>query len=697
AVADGPPVVVAALATARDADDVVLTLAGVLGVGGATMAEVGQSVESRLAESPHLLVLDNCEHLVTEISQLVRRMLSRSARLVVLATSRQRLNLPEETVWRLEPLSVAAPGDGVPGSPAATLFLRRAAGAVPGFVPSASDLDTVDRVCRRVEGLPLALELAAARLRTLSLPELARQLDQGFGVLGPGSAGESHGNTLAATIDWSYRLLSTDEQRLLAGLAVFRGGFTVAAATAVCGAEPSLLESLVDRSLVQSYPAPDGQRYRLLEVVRQYAETKLAESGDRYAVAGRHVAYWLDVTREITARPHVDEQFAAWTRLAADLDDLRAAASDGYATDRIPEAVELALMMLDCLTAVNAYAEQGRWLDELTPHLPDCPPAIRCLGEMSRSHHLTMRDDPAGALALARPIMDDLAAVHTLMYYDARLCNVRNGVHLLDPAAADEAPILHDKLQAVDDKHTRVHSLTMAAEALNQWGHDEAALALWDGDDLLRTVLDDGDEMRYRSIRLLNELGAGDLTEAAVTARRLRDKLVQPGYLTINTPAYSLALYALVTQSPPAAAVTITGLIEAVSEANPPALSRAYALRLLLAEAQRRAGNLGAALTGLRDGLATARTRTTYSWTTPSVLTAASLAADLGDPAAAQRLAEAWDRVRTPLGLPAPVGFRDQAERLGLDCAAGPVTAGVWREEPLRNLLATAEAWVLSR
>jgi predicted ATPase/DNA-binding CsgD family transcriptional regulator len=261
---------------------------GALGIAG--------DLPHALAGRRVLLVLDNCEPVIAECAELCRDLLGACPGLTVMATSREPLRMPGETVWRVPPLSLA-------GDPAACeavrLFLARATAARPGFELTDEELPRVVELCRALDGLPLAIELAAALVRVLSVRQLAERLDDRFRLLAGGArTAPARQRTLRAAVDWSYRLLSPQERLLLRRTAVFRASWTLDLAEWVC-AGPGLpvvdvlprLCDLVDKSLV----VLDGQiageaRYRLLETVREYALEQLADSGDETDLRGAHLA-----------------------------------------------------------------------------------------------------------------------------------------------------------------------------------------------------------------------------------------------------------------------------------------------------------------------------------------------------------------------------------------------------------------------
>jgi predicted ATPase len=286
------------LAPVRDPDLVFDAVATAVGLLPAALARGGTSLAQGLCEQLRarraLLVLDNCEHLVEAAAQLVQAVLIRCPHVAVLATSREVLDVPGETVWTVPPLSLppaaaAAPAE-VAGSDAVALFCERAREARPGFALSDANADAVARICRRLDGIPLALELAASRIRVLGAVQVADRLDDRFRLLSGGSRGvEERHRTLRAAMDWSYALLPAPEQALLRGLAVFRGTFTLTAAEAVHGAADVLgpLTRLVDKSLVGVVGDEPEVRYGLLETVREYARLQLDEAGEADAAHTR--------------------------------------------------------------------------------------------------------------------------------------------------------------------------------------------------------------------------------------------------------------------------------------------------------------------------------------------------------------------------------------------------------------------------
>ena len=309
-----------------------------------------------LAPQDVLIVLDNCEHLIGGCAKTAEAILRRCPRVHLLATSREPLGIGGETIYRVPSLSLPGPGDpgsGTPGSSdAVALFAERARAQGVALPVDEQAGPLVVSVCRRLDGMPLAIELAAARLRSMSLAELHDRLDQRFRLLTGGSrTALERQQTLRATVGWSYSLLTGAEQVLLGRLSVFAGSFDLDAAEAVCGFGDidvldvaDLLGSLVDKSLVVAEPAGDTLRYRLLETIRLFAAERLAEAGgdEAAAVAAAHCAHFLAVAEAAAAHLTGPEQGSWLARLDADQANLRRAA--GHAAGR-PDGTALVLRL----------------------------------------------------------------------------------------------------------------------------------------------------------------------------------------------------------------------------------------------------------------------------------------------------------------------------------------------------------------
>ncbi|MET7622479.1 BTAD domain-containing putative transcriptional regulator [Streptomyces sp. NPDC005408] len=271
-----------------------------------------------LAARALLLVLDNCEHLIGSAAELAETLLVRCPQLRILATSREPLGVPGELVRPVDPL---------PDPMALRLLADRGAAARPGF-RAEDDPEAAAEICHRLDGLPLAIELAAARLRMLSSRQIADRLDDRFRLLTSGSRTVlPRQQTLRAVVDWSWDLLEDPERTLLRQLAVFAGGWDLPAAEAVCGDAAEHLGALVDKSLVVAAPTPDGEmRYRLLETIHEYATERAAENPDvRDAAARAHTEYFAALAEEADPRLRSADQLPWIARLEADLDNIRAA------------------------------------------------------------------------------------------------------------------------------------------------------------------------------------------------------------------------------------------------------------------------------------------------------------------------------------------------------------------------------------
>ena len=293
---------------------------------GAHPADALERLVTALDGRRMLLVLDNCEHVVESTAGLAHRLLSACPELRVLATSREALGITGEALRPIPPLEL--PPDGAPAGdaaayPAVRLFLDRAEAVRPGFALDEGNAGAVLRICRTLDGLPLAIELAAARLRSLPVAEVASRLDDRFRLLSRGNrAAVPRHRTLRAVVEWSWGLLDEAERTLARRLTVFSGGFTLEAAMGVCGPrDEETLVGLADKSFVQS----DGARYRMLDTVRAFCAERLGEAGEAERFERAHAEYFLDLARR--AEPHLRgaEQLDWLALLAADHGNLHAA------------------------------------------------------------------------------------------------------------------------------------------------------------------------------------------------------------------------------------------------------------------------------------------------------------------------------------------------------------------------------------
>ena len=277
-----------------------------------------------LAGKEMLLILDNCEHLIGAAAEVADAVLRGAPGLHLLATSREPLGIPGEQLWPVEPLALPPTEAQAPAGsyPAVRLLLDRAAAARPGFTLDARTTGPVVRICRALDGMPLAIELAAARLRTLPVEMLAERLADRFRLLTNGSrtALPRH-QTLRAVVDWSWDLLDDAERALWRRFAVFHGGADVTAVERVCGADVDLLGALVDKSLL----VLDGDRYRMLETIREYGLERLAEAGETEQLRVAHATYLLALAD--AAEPHLrrEGQLTWLRRLSTEHDNLHAA------------------------------------------------------------------------------------------------------------------------------------------------------------------------------------------------------------------------------------------------------------------------------------------------------------------------------------------------------------------------------------
>ncbi|MEV0198544.1 AAA family ATPase [Nonomuraea sp. NPDC050691] len=370
------------LSSLEDPELLAPTVASALGVRDAGPSPMSVLIDY-LAERRMLLVLDNCEHLLDACAKLVDGLLRGAGRLRVLVTSRQTLGLAGEQVFVVPSLSVpdpaAAPRD-ITRSESVRMLADRVARVRPGFTLDRTDARVFARLCRRLGGIPLAIELAAGRLASMPLEELERRLDERFEILdaGAGIGGPPRHQTMRAAVDWSFDLCTRAERRLWWRLSMFAGGVEVDTAEEVCQGDGieredvfELLAGLVDKSIMVADQQDDGVRYHMLDSIRSYGREKLADSGEEEALRRRFCEHYRSLAAERRVDRLVPEQLAHYRLLAAELPNIRVALELSYSR---PEEAAGGLDMVSAMWGywilAGSMTEGRHWLQrglELVP------------------------------------------------------------------------------------------------------------------------------------------------------------------------------------------------------------------------------------------------------------------------------------------------------------------------------------------
>ena len=360
-------------------DLVAQTIATALGIREEPQRSVRDALVDRLRDRELLLVLDTCEHLIAACAELVEALLRGAPALRILATSREVLGVPGETVRRVPSLSLpealaSVRLDALEQSDATQLFIERARAVDPAFTPTLDNAEIVVRICRRLDGIPLAIELAAARVNVLSPAQIAARLQDRFRLLtGSARTAVARQRTLEATVDWSYQLLSEAERQLLSRLSVFPAAWTLEAAEHVCGGDGiseldvlDLLSRLVNKSLVTLDGDFAGERrYRLLETVRQYARERLVEAEAADRLRERHFEFFFNEFRGVLPILSHHGQLACLQRLRIELENIREALASALTSPSLAEkGVELAGSLFWFWTKSGLFEEGKRWLKQ---------------------------------------------------------------------------------------------------------------------------------------------------------------------------------------------------------------------------------------------------------------------------------------------------------------------------------------------
>ena len=587
-----------------------------------------------------LLALDNCDQLVAACADLAVALLRASPTLQVLATSREPLGVEGEVVWRVPPLSLPPPDAHdlaqVRASEAVGLFVARSSAILPDFGLTAANAGVVAGVCQRLGGLPLAIELVAARMASLGLHQIAARLDAGFALGLSGRRGvPARQRTLRATLDWSYALLDDEERLALPRLAVFVGGWTLRAAEAVCGDQAlptdhvaDVLERLVAKSLVQADQQSDSVRYRYLETVRDYALEHLSASGEGPLVAERHAAYMLALA-ELAPPDASDVRHAAV--LEQEQENLRAALGWALRAGRAELGLRLATAAYTLWYFRGHYAEGYTWLEQMLalPGAADSAARVEALSWAGQLLHLQGRYADAevrlrAALDEHRQRADARGVALTLLML-GNVCLWRGDLVRATELQADAATRLHQL-----GNHAELVSLFQLAVARCELGelHEARELAARcerlgrDGQRPVavaaalhvRALIAARGGDPTEAIRVLHE--ALDLERRLMDQQRLVETLTELGYVEFERGHIDEALQAFGEAVQLAAASgericlirALEGVARSVAASRPE-----VAVQLAAASAHHRA-ELGAAAWPrdqqvVRTALATARSR----------------------------------------------------------------------------------------
>jgi predicted ATPase/two-component SAPR family response regulator len=383
------------LAQIEDPGIVAPTVAAKLGVPDTPGQDATEAVAEHIADHQVLVVLDNCEHLAGATALLTENLLAACPALTIMATSREALGVEGELAWQVPPLSLpktgtAATAAGLAASDAVKLFEQRAQLVRPSFRVTDENAAEVASICQRLDGLPLAIELAAARMRILSSAQLSERLDDIF-VLLVGGARSAHPRhqALRATLDWSHDMLDAEERAVFRRLATFAGGFTLEAAERVAAGgdiKPAsmleLLTRLADKSLVRVEHARDDSRYHLLVTIRDYARDRLAEAGESDSVRQAHLGYFTELVEAAVARIDGDEAGGnglelELDRLDTELPNLRKAYEFAAETDDPVAALRIAGRLDRYAYLRGRYQQIRQWMDAAVTSYPDAPAELR--------------------------------------------------------------------------------------------------------------------------------------------------------------------------------------------------------------------------------------------------------------------------------------------------------------------------------
>ncbi len=497
--------------------------------------EPGRTILDSLADHlrPRKLVfmLDNCEHLISAAGDVVRHLLSMCPDIRILATSQGPLAVEGEKLWRINPLPVPKANtkfsvESLVEFGSVKLFLDRAILANPNFKLDSDNAVAIGDICRRLDGVPLAIELAAARVRSLSPSQIEERMGERFRLLTTGAAtAPTRHQTLRAAVEWSYDLLAEPERLMFSRLSIFAGGFSLEAAEEVPSGEDfdefealELLSELVDKSLVSADPIDDRVRYRMLESLRQFGAEKLSESGDEESVRGRHVSWFLNLADRAEAELQSSEQIMWLDRLEEEHDNFRQALAWGAGKNAPEEGLRLAAA-LRRFWEMRGFLSEGReWLDRALLNVGQSPEdvqtrALNAAGVLAyvQGDYLRAESLFTESLGFARKTIDKEAAARALV----NLGNVANN----QGNYSDSRSLWNQSLelaQELGDQRLIVASLNNLGNAAHNQGDYAGARSLWN--ESLEILQELGD--RQNATKVLLNLGNLAFSQSDYSAAR---------------------------------------------------------------------------------------------------------------------------------------------------------------------------------
>jgi predicted ATPase/DNA-binding CsgD family transcriptional regulator len=628
-------------------------------------------IARRLRHGPALLLLDNCEHMIADCAALVHELLDVCPSLSCLTTSREPLSVDGEIAWRVPALRLPPEGAStasVADSAAVQLFADRASLVQQDFRITDQNAGGIAAICIRLDGIPLAIELAAARMRMLTADQILAGLKDRFRLLTGGTRTTlPRHRTLRASVDWSYGLLSEEERVVLRRMAVFAGGFGLDAVEPVCtdgNVAPErvldIVTALVDRSLVHVEEGAPVARYQLLETIRQYASDRLIESGETEIIRTRHLRFFLALAERMQPELEGPGLFESLSLLDVEHDNIRAALDWSLEPQPGTECLRIA-SALWLFWLLRGHLTEGKRRCELALQAAEAPPSVRAATLIGLGQLLILRGDLAEAATIARAALETARAQQDRRLEGRALDTLAYSTAFLDPPAA---PRLFEQSVSVSRE---ANDRAFVADALNGLGishylagdYRSATTSLLEGVATSResgnaATLTIGLAVLGYCLALQGRLARAQtcLRESLVTARRLRDRAFTAQSL------FSLGFIDALRGEPARAEALLEESIDIARESSP--LMVAFAL-LTHGLARYVAGDLDGSQTRLEGALALAR-KMALPWVTSWSL------ASLGNVARTSgKLDEARQQIDEALAVAKSSGLRTD---LPIDAAA---------------------------